>query len=26
MFLGDTDDMQLILDAFQKIRTHVDEL
>ena len=26
MFLGDTDDMQLILDAFQKIRSHVDEL
>lgn len=26
MFLGGTDDMQLILDAFQKIRTHVDEL
>ena len=26
MFLGDTDDMQLILDAFQKIRAHVDEL
>ena len=26
MFLGDTDDMQCILDAFQKIRTHVDEL
>ena len=26
MFLGDTDDMQLILDAFQKIRKHVDEL
>ncbi|MDE0314126.1 MAG: DegT/DnrJ/EryC1/StrS family aminotransferase [Candidatus Poribacteria bacterium] len=26
MFLGDTDDMQLILDAFQKIRTNVDEL
>ncbi len=26
MFLGDTDDMQLILDAFQKVRTHVDEL
>ncbi len=26
MFLGDTDDMQLILDAFQKIRTHIDEL
>jgi dTDP-4-amino-4,6-dideoxygalactose transaminase len=26
MFLGNTDDMQLILDAFQKIRTHVDEL
>ena len=26
MFLGDTDDMQLILDAFKKIRTHVDEL
>lgn len=26
MFLGDIDDMQLILDAFQKIRTHVDEL
>ena len=26
MFLGGIDDMQLILDAFQKIRTHVDEL
>ena len=26
MFLGDTDEMQLILDAFQKIRTNVDEL
>ncbi len=26
MFLGDTDDMQLILDAFQKIRLNVDEL
>ncbi len=26
MFLGGTDDMQLILDAFQKIRSHVDEL
>lgn len=26
MFLGGTDDMQLILDAFQKIRTHVEEL
>ncbi len=26
MFLGDTDDMQLILDAFQKIRANVDEL
>ena len=26
MFLGDTDDMQLILDAFQKIRMNVDEL
>ena len=26
MFLGDTDDMQLILDAFQKIRSNVDEL
>ncbi len=26
MFLGDTDDMQLILDAFNKIRTNVDEL
>ena len=26
MFLGDTDDMQLILDAFQKILKHVDEL
>ena len=26
MFLGGTDDMQLILDAFQKVRTHVDEL
>ena len=26
MFLGDTDDMQRILDAFQKIRMHVDEL
>ena len=26
MFLGGTDDMQSILDAFQKIRSHVDEL
>lgn len=26
MFLGDTDEMQLILDAFQKIRRNVDEL
>ncbi len=26
MFLGGTDDMQLILDAFQKIRANVDEL
>ena len=26
MFLGGTNDMKLILDAFQKIRTHVDEL
>ncbi|MCE2400481.1 DegT/DnrJ/EryC1/StrS family aminotransferase [Candidatus Poribacteria bacterium] len=26
MFLGGIDDMQLILDAFQKIRAHVDEL
>jgi dTDP-4-amino-4,6-dideoxygalactose transaminase len=26
MFLGDTDDMQLILDAFQKIRANVNEL
>jgi len=26
MFLGGTDEMQLILDAFQKIRTNVDEL
>ena len=26
MFLGDTDDMQRILDAFQKVRRHVDEL
>ena len=26
MFLGNTDDMQLILDAFQKIRINVDEL
>lgn len=26
MFLGDTNDIQLILDAFQKIRAHVDEL
>ena len=26
MFLGGTDDMQLILDAFQKVRAHVDEL
>lgn len=26
MFLGDTDDMQQILEAFQKIRRHADEL